>query len=114
MNDSLGEITKLPGKIQMTHKKSDQSVKLDHQALETKDLTLTTYRIETLLVNGTINQYGSRALITDLTLLTYYVLRTRMNEQLFSWVVMLLRYRKLASIFYWQKQMFQGEDPDFR
>ena len=108
----FGEITKLPGKIQMTHKKSDQSVKLDHQTLETKDLTLTTYRIETLLVNGTINQYGSRALITDLTLLTYYVLRTRMNEQLFSWVVMLLRYRKLASIFYWQKQMFQ-EDPDF-
>ena len=108
----FGEITELPGKIQMTHKKSDQSVKLDHQALETKDLTLTTYRIETLLVNGTLNQYGSRALITDLTLLTYYVLRTRMNEQLFSWVVMLLRYRKLASIFYWQKQMFQ-EDPDF-
>ena len=73
MNDSLGEITKLPGKIQMTHKKSDQSVKLDHQALETKDLTLTTYRIETLLVNGTINQYGRRALITDLTLLTYLI-----------------------------------------
>ena len=68
----FGEITELPGKIQMTHKKSDQSVKLDHQALETKDLTLTTYRIETLLVNGTINQYGSRALITDLTLLTCF------------------------------------------